>query len=54
MSDQPDQDDRSAWAQDAPGDPACWLRRVCPQCGAMAASDPPTTCPRCDAAMPAD
>ncbi len=36
------------------GDPACWLRRVCPQCGSMADADPPTTCPVCHAAMPAD
>jgi uncharacterized protein YeaO (DUF488 family) len=35
------------------GDPACWLRRVCPQCGSMADADPPTTCPACHAAMPA-
>jgi hypothetical protein len=33
--------------QDTAGDPVCWLRRVCPQCGALAASDPPTTCPQC-------
>jgi hypothetical protein len=36
------------------GDPACWLRRVCPQCGSMADADPPTTCPACHAAMPGD
>jgi len=39
---------------DRPGDPACWLRRVCPECGSMADSDPPTTCPVCHADMPAD
>jgi rubrerythrin len=36
------------------GDPACWLRRVCPECGAIADTDPPAACPRCGAAMPAD
>ncbi len=39
-------------AQERPGDPACWLRRVCPHCGSMADEDPPTTCPACHAAMP--
>lgn len=29
------------------GDPVCWLPRVCHECGAIADSDPPTTCPRC-------
>ncbi|MGO8957615.1 MAG: hypothetical protein ACLQFR_09635 [Streptosporangiaceae bacterium] len=37
---------------DAPGDPACWLKRVCPACGTLADADPPTTCPQCRAAMP--
>ena len=40
--------------EDLPGDPACWLRRVCPKCGSMADSDPPTTCPVCQAEMPGD
>jgi rubrerythrin len=39
---------------DLPGDPACLLRRVCQQCGAVADSDPPTTCPQCRADMRAD
>jgi uncharacterized protein YeaO (DUF488 family) len=34
------------------GDPPCWLHRVCPQCGAIASTDPPTTCPQCRADMP--
>lgn len=38
--------------EDRPGDPACWLRRVCPSCGSVAPVDPPTTCPQCHAAMP--
>jgi uncharacterized protein YeaO (DUF488 family) len=38
--------------QDTPGDPACWLRRVCPACGTLAEADPPTTCPHCQAAIP--
>ena len=29
------------------GDPACWLARVCPECGALVDSDPPAICPRC-------
>lgn len=35
--------------EERPGDPACWLRRVCPACGAMADADPPTVCPQCQA-----
>jgi uncharacterized protein YeaO (DUF488 family) len=38
--------------EDRPGDPACWLRRVCPSCGGVASADPPTTCPQCHAEMP--
>jgi rubrerythrin len=34
------------------GDPACWLPRVCWQCGTMAESDPPTACPSCHALIP--
>jgi hypothetical protein len=29
------------------GDPACWLARVCPECGLFAEDEPPTTCSRC-------
>lgn len=36
---------------DVPGDPACWLPRVCQACGAIADADPPTTCPQCGAAI---
>jgi rubrerythrin len=43
-----------AFAQDRPGDPPCLLRRVCPACGSVAETDPPTTCPRCHAQMPGD
>ena len=39
---------------DRPGDPACWLKRVCPSCGTLADADPPTTCARCHTAIPAD
>jgi rubrerythrin len=39
---------------DEGGDPACWLRRVCPACGRMADEDPPTRCPACGAELPAD
>lgn len=38
--------------EDRPGDPACLLRRVCPACGAVAPTDPPTTCPDCGTDMP--
>jgi rubrerythrin len=31
------------------GDPACWLHRICPECGAVLSSAPPTVCPRCGA-----
>ena len=36
---------------DVPGDPACWLRRVCPSCGNLAPVDPPTVCPECGSAI---
>lgn len=36
---------------DVPGDPACWLRRVCPTCGNLAPVDPPTICPECGSAI---
>ena len=36
------------------GDPACWLRRVCPACGRMADEDPPTRCPACGAELSDD
>ena len=37
--------------QDRPGDPVCWLSRVCPHCGAMSA-EPPATCPQCHTDVP--
>jgi rubrerythrin len=39
---------------DEGGDPACWLRRVCPACGKLADEDPPTTCPACGARLLAE
>jgi hypothetical protein len=36
------------------GDPACWLRRVCPACGRMADEDPPTRCLACGEELPAE
>jgi rubrerythrin len=36
------------------GDPACWVRRVCPACGRLADEDPPTRCPACGADLPDD
>jgi hypothetical protein len=40
--------------EDEGGDPACWLRRVCPACGRLADEDPPTRCHSCDAELPDD
>jgi hypothetical protein len=39
---------------DEGGDPACWLRRVCPACGRLADEDPPTTCSACGEPLPAE
>jgi rubrerythrin len=39
---------------DEGGDPVCWLHRVCPACGRIADEDPPTRCPACGGALPAD
>ncbi|WP_346621058.1 hypothetical protein [Blastococcus montanus] len=39
---------------DEGGDPACWLRRVCPECGGLADEDPPARCPRCGAELPVE
>ncbi|MCW2703681.1 MAG: DNA-binding transcriptional regulator, MarR family [Blastococcus sp.] len=36
------------------GDPACWVRRVCPACGRLADENPPTRCPACGADLPDD
>jgi len=41
-------------AADLPGDPACLLRRVCPECGSVADRDPPTVCPQCHAELTGD
>jgi len=37
--------------EDEGGDPACWLRRVCPACGRLAEEDLPTTCAACGAEL---
>ena len=57
MGDAPPARDRAsatgeAWDEDMPGDPVCWLRRVCPACGTLADEEPPTTCQECHAAIP--
>jgi hypothetical protein len=36
-----------------PGDAACWLRRVCPNCGTLAEVDPPAICAQCKQEIPA-
>lgn len=35
--------------EELPGDSVCWLRMVCPECGAMAEGDPALNCPQCGA-----
>jgi rubrerythrin len=56
MADKPDAAARSGpedeYDDDRPGDPACWLCRVCPACGTLADADPPTVCPQCRALIP--
>jgi rubrerythrin len=51
---EPERDAAIAGADEKPGDSACWLKRVCQQCGAIANADPPTTCPQCQAAITGD
>ena len=36
------------------GDPACWARLVCPECGRMVEQEPLTRCPVCGAELPDD
>ncbi|RKT55261.1 hypothetical protein [Saccharothrix australiensis] len=36
------------------GEPACWLSRVCPECGALAEGEPAAACPRCGAVLDPD
>ena len=36
------------------GDPACWLNRVCPECGLFLDDPAVARCPRCDASIPHD
>jgi rubrerythrin len=54
MNEQQRDDRNRAPDDDAPGDPACWMRRVCPACGALADTDPPVTCPQCHATIPGE
>ncbi|MBL7501921.1 hypothetical protein I6A84_40685 [Frankia sp. CNm7] len=47
-------DDAESLDDDGPregGDPACWLARVCPECGLFAEQEPPTACVRCGAVL---
>jgi hypothetical protein len=39
---------------DEGGDPACWLPRVCPECGLVVDQDPPVMCAHCGAQIPDD
>jgi rubrerythrin len=50
---QPSDDGRQRWEDDRPGDSVCWLRLVCPDCGAMAEAEPPADCPQCGARIDA-
>jgi hypothetical protein len=47
-------EDRDRAVVDEGGDPACWLRRVCPDCGRLADDDPPVRCAGCGAEIPAE
>ncbi len=53
MQERADEPRESRPAEDG-GDPACWIRRVCPACGRLADEDPPTRCPACGAELPDD
>jgi rubrerythrin len=45
-------DDPAAEAEeDRPGDPVCWLRWVCPECGAIADGEPQANCQQCGAQL---
>jgi rubrerythrin len=44
---EPERRPRAEPEDDVGGDPACWVRRVCPACGRLADEDPPTRCPSC-------
>lgn len=50
MTQQPEAEPPEA---DLGGDPACWLDRVCPTCGAFR-DDAAVPCPRCGDAAPAE
>ena len=47
-----DADQGSEAPTEAGGDPACWQNRVCPNCGALAGTDPPTICEQCHLEIP--
>ena len=40
--------------EDEGGDAACWLNRVCPECGRLNGELHPVTCEACGAAFPLD
>jgi rubrerythrin len=39
--------------EDEGGDPACWIARVCPECGSFIEGRAPEVCPRCGARVQA-
>lgn len=51
MTDVPADDSADDSADDMGGDPACWMHRVCGECGRLADEDPPTRCPSCGAQL---
>jgi len=49
----PERGSRAEVPPDEGGDPACWMHRVCQECGRLADEDPPTRCPSCGATLEA-
>jgi DNA-binding MarR family transcriptional regulator len=43
----PGDDGRRPQPRDDGGDPACWVSRVCPECGRLDDGPPPAHCPGC-------
>ncbi|WP_168226592.1 hypothetical protein [Tomitella fengzijianii] len=50
----PDENARPDYDEDLGGDPACWLNRVCPECGLFIEDRSAVACPRCESALPSD
>jgi rubrerythrin len=50
---EPDTPPEVAEPVELPGDPVCWLRRVCAECGTFVETEPPVVCPQCGANLEA-